>query len=417
MSLTHGVQALLAKGVHMPAPATVTVGAEVDLAAISGDDVLVHPGCRILGSQTVISAGARLGEQGPVTLVDCRLGPGVSLAGGYAANAVFLAGAAMGLGHHVREGTLVEEEVVAGHGVGLKQTILLPFVRLGSLINFCDILMAGGRGPQDRSEVGASYIHFNFTPGGDKTTPSMIGDVAAGVTLDAAPIFLGGRGGAVGPISAGYGSVVAAGSLLRGDVEAGQLTAVAAPATRHVAYRAGGYRELPRILGKNLSYLASLRALDAWYRTIREPFFAAQDLGDRVYAGALEMLASARAERVARLVAMMAKVTSSTPLRQAIAEGIGPMCQAVTGTPVAASTSPAPTAQPPAPDELVGVLGAAAAAGTPYLSAMRGLDPALAVAASSWLTAIIEQALDAAYAVVPQARPEQLSGPGVARPG
>ncbi len=52
----------------------------------------------------------------------------------------------MGLGAEVREGCLLEEETSGAHAVGLKQTILFPFVTLGSLVNFCDCLMAGGTG-------------------------------------------------------------------------------------------------------------------------------------------------------------------------------------------------------------------------------------------------------------------------------
>ena len=57
---------------------------------------------------------------------------------------------------------------------------VLAFVTIGSLVNFCDLLMAGGSSRQDHSEVGSGYIHFNFTPWGargDKATPSLIGDV------------------------------------------------------------------------------------------------------------------------------------------------------------------------------------------------------------------------------------------------
>jgi bifunctional UDP-N-acetylglucosamine pyrophosphorylase/glucosamine-1-phosphate N-acetyltransferase len=78
--------------------------------------------------------------------------------------------------------------------------------------------MAGGSGRQNHSEVGSSYIHFNFTPDGDKTTPSLIGDVPRGVMLNQRPIFLGGQGGMVGPLRMGYGNVVAAGAILREDV-------------------------------------------------------------------------------------------------------------------------------------------------------------------------------------------------------
>jgi bifunctional UDP-N-acetylglucosamine pyrophosphorylase/glucosamine-1-phosphate N-acetyltransferase len=93
-----------------------------------------------------------------------------------------------------------------------------PFATLGSLINFCDCLLAGGTSRKDHSEVGSSYIHFNFTATGDKVTPSLFGDVPRGVMLNQPPIFLGGQGGSVGPIRVGFGNVVSAGTVLRKDV-------------------------------------------------------------------------------------------------------------------------------------------------------------------------------------------------------
>ena len=117
----------------------------------------------------------------------------------------------------MREGTILEEEASIAHTVGLKQTILFPFVTLGSLINFCDCLMAGGTDRKNHSEVGSSYIHFNFTPNQDKATPSLIGDVPRGVMLNQRPIFLGGQGGMVGPVRLDYGITVAAGTILRKD--------------------------------------------------------------------------------------------------------------------------------------------------------------------------------------------------------
>lgn len=205
----------------MPLPETVHVGPEVDPDRVSGRGVTLHPGCRVSGSETVISAGVTLGAEGPVTAIDVRLGPGASIAAGYAAKTVLLEGASLGSGAHAREGTLLEEQASAAHTVGLKQTILLPFVTLGSLINFCDCLMSGGTSRRDHSEVGSSYIHFNFTPDGDKTTPSLFGDVVHGVLLDQPAVFLGGQGGTVGPVTVGFGSVVAAGSVLRSDVGPG----------------------------------------------------------------------------------------------------------------------------------------------------------------------------------------------------
>ena len=179
---------LVKKGVDIPNPLTLDIGDEVDPERISGNGVTIYPGCRIYGKNTVISAGAKIGYEGPVTIDDCQIGPNVELKAGYFNKAVFLEKANMGLGAHVREGCILEEEASGAHCVGLKQTILFPFVTLGSLINFCDCLMAGGTSRKDHSEVGSSYIHFNFTPDGDKTMASLIGDVPRGV-MSISPLF------------------------------------------------------------------------------------------------------------------------------------------------------------------------------------------------------------------------------------
>lgn len=306
---TEMIARLINKGVSIPNPLSIDLDDAVDPERISGDGVVLFPGCRVYGAKTVVSAGSKLGAEGPVTLDNCRLGPGVQLKGGYFKNSVFLEGANMGLGAQVREGCLLEEEANGAHCVGLKQTILFPFVTLGSLINFCDCLMAGGTSRKVHSEVGSSYIHFNYTPDGDKTTASLFGDVPRGVMLDQPPIFLGGQGGAVGPVRVGYGTVIAAGSVLRHDVpEDGKLVFDAPMTSPDKDHQPRHYRNLPRIVRNNVLYLANLVALEQWYRKVRQPFFARQELGDLVYEGALDMLALAREERTKRLAAMAAKV-------------------------------------------------------------------------------------------------------------
>jgi UDP-N-acetylglucosamine/UDP-N-acetylgalactosamine diphosphorylase len=213
------IKELIKKGVDIPNPLSIDVGEEVNIDQISGTAVKIYPGCRIYGEKTVISSGVQLGVEAPVTVDNCQLGPKVELKGGYFNKSVFLEKASMGLGGHVREACLLEEQASGAHCVGLKHTILFPFVTLGSLINFCSCLMAGGTSRKDHSEVGSSYIHFNFTPEGDKATASLIGDVPRGVMLNNPPIFLGGQGGMVGPLRIGYGNVVAAESVLRKDVD------------------------------------------------------------------------------------------------------------------------------------------------------------------------------------------------------
>ena len=300
------------KGVDIPNPLSLDIGEEVDIERISGRGVKIYPGCRIYGPKTVVASGAAIGREGPVTIDNCWIGPRVELKGGYFKEAVFLEGANIGLGAHVREGCILEEEAGGAHCVGLKQTILFPFVTLGSLINFCDCLMAGGTSRKDHSEVGSSYIHFNFTPSGDKTTPSLIGDVPRGVMLNKPPIFLGGQGGMVGPLRLGYGNVVAAGTILRQDfLGEKQLIVGKSHSGTVVDFNPFAYPGLSRLVENNFFYLANLKALEEWYAFVRRDFLQGQESGEWICEGLTNNLASGREERIKRLKAMADKIHGS----------------------------------------------------------------------------------------------------------
>jgi len=279
----------------------VEVGEEVDPARIA-DDAVIHPGCRIQGAETSIGPGCEIGAEAPTTLENCQLGRKVELKGGYFSGAVFFDGANMSSGAHVRAGTILEEEANGAHTVGLKQTILLPFTTLGSLINFCDILMAGGTSRKDHSEVGSSYIHFNYTPHQDKATASLIGDVPRGVFLDQKPIFLGGQGGLVGPTRIAYGSVVAAGGICRRDIaEENQLHIPASPEPGTRPYETGVYGNIDRIVKNNLLYIGNMIALREWYLHVRKAFMRRDPFDHACLEGGLRNLDLVLAERIKRL--------------------------------------------------------------------------------------------------------------------
>jgi bifunctional UDP-N-acetylglucosamine pyrophosphorylase/glucosamine-1-phosphate N-acetyltransferase len=372
---------LIDKGARIPNPLSLDIGDDVDIGRISGDGVTLWPGCRIHGAKTVISAGCELGAEGPVTLADCALGADVKLKGGYFKQSVFLDKANMGLGAQVREGCLLEEEANGAHCVGMKQTILFPFVTLGSLINFCDCLMAGGTSRKDHSEVGSSYIHFNYTPDGDKTTPSLFGDVPRGVMLDQPPIFLGGQGGAVGPVRLSYGTVVAAGSVLRDDVlEDGKLVAAPSPPGFQRDRHPHAYKNLIRVVRNNVVYLANLIALEHWYREVRQPFFAKQELGTLVHARALEILSLAKEERLKRLMAMAAKVPTSAPQGREFGERVEAVCALFDGDPAVPDGSAFIESFQPA---------VAAATGN-YLGTVQGMPPELRALGIEWLQRIVD---------------------------
>jgi hypothetical protein len=295
------VNKLLQRGVRIASPAGIEIGAEVDIQRISGDGVVIHPGCRISGERTLILPGVRLGAEAPVTVENCIVGPGVQLKGGYFREAVFLEKASCGLGSHVREGTILEEGARIAHTVGLKQTILFPFVTLGSLINFCDCLMAGGTDRNNHSEVGSSYIHFNFTPNQDKATPSLIGDVPHGVMLNQKPIFLGGQGGIVGPVRLAFGTTVAAGTILRkSELRPDRLIIGGVAKAGNIEFQPGRFSSTGRIIKNNLVYIANLMALHQWYRRVRS-LFVGQRFPETLLAGLLENSRRVVAERTRRL--------------------------------------------------------------------------------------------------------------------
>lgn len=386
----HIVEALVAKGVSIPNPWAIDIAEDVDPDRISADGVVLHQGIRLRGARTTISAGCELGAEGPVTVDDCQLGPNVALKGGYFTRAVFLAGASMTLGAHVREGTILEESASAAHTVGLKQTILFPFATLGSLINFCDAMLTGGTSGSDHSEVGSSYIHFNFTPDGDKSTPSLFGDVPRGVLLDRPPVFLGGQGGAVGPVRTGFGVVVGAGSVLREDVAEDDLLVlpesvggIRRPNKRH------GYKRLAPILEKNLAYIGSLVALDAWYAQARAPFFAHQEFGELVLDGARGALAAGLKERTKRLGALIGRVEPTDDARRELVDAKDAVLAACA------------TLDAPAPAAVLDELRARAASGIGYVEAIQGLDDRVRAEVTGWLGGIVDEVCARAAAPVP----------------
>ena len=302
------IRKLLDKGVRFPAPESVEIGKGVDPNRISGKGVVIHSGCKIYGQSTLILDNSRIGFEGPATIVDCQIGSRVDLGGGFYKDAVFLPGASTGCGAHVRKGTIIEEEASIAHTVGIKQTILFPYVTLGSLINFCDILMAGGTDRKNHSEVGSSYIHFNFTPNQDKATASLIGDVPRGVMLRQQPIFLGGQGGLVGPCHIEYGTVIAAGTIHRKDESRpDRLIFGGGGKGGNVPYRHGHYHGEKRILKNNISYIANLMALKCWYETVRSQFVS-PDFSQSLLDGAIHKVQMGIDERIHRFEEFIIKL-------------------------------------------------------------------------------------------------------------
>jgi len=296
------VKQLIDKGVSIKSPGAITIGEDVSVDLISGDGVIIHAGSKIFGSKTLIMAGCEIGYEAPVTIENCQLGRNVYLRGGFMSQSTFLKKVTVRSGADIREGCLLEEEAKCAHTVGLKQTILFPFVTLGSLINFCDCLMSGGTGRKNHSEVGSSYIHFNYTPDQDKATPSLIGDVPYGVMLNQKPIFLGGQGGLVGPSRIWYGTVIAAGTIYRKDFLKGDgllFAGVNIKKKQHLYPYL--YRGLKRIIFNNINYISNVIALHRWYMDIRYLFFEVGRMETALFNEAMEKIDMVVNERIKRL--------------------------------------------------------------------------------------------------------------------
>jgi len=306
------ITSLVRKGVNLPDPDSVYVSDDVDPERISGENVTIFPGSRIIGRRTLIMAGTTIGHESPVTLDNTIVGKNCRLNGGFFHGAVLAGSNQFGSGAHVREGTILEEEACAAHTVGLKQTILFPFVTLGSLINFCDCFMAGGTSRKDHSEVGSSFVHFNYTPNQDKATPSMMGDVHRGVMLESRPIFLGGQGGIAGPVRIAYGCITAAGSIIRKNELRENRLMFGSGASKEIslARQPHVYRNIDHIFNNNVHYIAGLIALKFWYRHVR-PLFACDYFSDELIKGMQANLDSCLKERIKRFRIFCEKLAGS----------------------------------------------------------------------------------------------------------
>jgi UDP-N-acetylglucosamine/UDP-N-acetylgalactosamine diphosphorylase len=320
ISLSDRLHSLSEKGVQLVDPRQVFIDEDVSLERIHPGSVL-FPGTRISGANTLVAPGAKIGSEGPATIVDSAIGENAEVASGFVAGTVLLNKARIGSNGHIRAGTLLEEEASTAHAVGLKHTILTSFVTLGSLINCCDCLISGGRSRANHTEIGSGFIHFNFTPwgdNGDKATPSLIGGVPRGVFLREERIFIGGLSGMVGPTHTGFGSFTVAGQIMRSDVGDNRVhSEVARKIDGPWDFKQRGLTE-PRA-ERNLEYIGHLAALRAWYADVRKPLLSPEQMSSHIgqtLDAAIGVLDSGITERTIRLQQFLsARNVALPPLR------------------------------------------------------------------------------------------------------
>ena len=417
------VAALTRRGVVLPRPEMVSIGTDVPLDAIAAGAVL-HPGCRLYGAQTRVDTGAELGPGGPVTLHDtwvgahgivgslgpvtlvrATAGPGTVLGCGVAEDAVFL-GQEMdepafttGFGFRVRKGSLYEEDANSAQHTDTKMTVLLPWVTLGSNINWCDILVAGGTGPGlgTFTEVGSGTVHFNFTPRGDKATGSCLGDVCDGVFLDQPRVFIGGNGSIIGPCTAAFGAVTGAGGRHGGDLRPGLNLPLPHPGEEAAAeFDLNYYGAVKRVALRQLQVIGQLAALDAWYAGVRAHLAAKDAARQALYARGRAMVGLNLDERIKQFDAMVARVDDSVQLLYTHLPGDVRIPQQWALVNAWNDIRPhleqhgAQYEEPPR-ELLDGLDAAAAKCGPTYTAIIRGLNPAARAAGQAWLRGIAER--------------------------
>ncbi|MGK5093403.1 hypothetical protein WDW89_15510 [Deltaproteobacteria bacterium TL4] len=297
-------------GVVIPAPEHVFITQDVPLNQIASG-VVLYPSCRISGKNThlhqeaviglrgpvciensTVGTQAVIGNLGPVTLNQTIVGPKTVLGSGVAEQAVFLGKETQvnefttGFGFRTRKGSLYEEDVSTAQYTDTKMTILFPWVTLGSNINFCDTLLAGGTGPElgNFSEVGSGTVHFNFTLRGDKATASLLGNVPNGVFLKEDRLFIGGNNSFIGPILGDFGAYTAAGIRVSGKLKPGLNLGKGFP-TGNTDYNPQVYSRAKKIIGQQINFVGQLTALYHWYQKVRCPLATNLELRELYQAG------------------------------------------------------------------------------------------------------------------------------------
>ena len=332
---------LRCRGVIIPDINSVKIGKEIStdkilpgstlfpFVRINGEKTKIHSGAKIgiYGPVTVkdswIGKNAIVGSLGPVTLKDVVVGPESILGSGVAENAVFLGKESFvnkfttGYGFRIRSGSLFEEDSSSAQHTDTKMTILFPWATLGSNINFCDVILAGGTGPDLGyfSEVGSGTIHFNFTIRGDKATASLFGNISQGVFLNKERIFVGGNNSLIGPLKSDFGVMTAADSKLKGTLSKG-LNLGKSLSNRLVQYNPKIFFGALEIISKQLNVLGELAALYNWYKQIRIQCIAKTKEQNFVYSAGLKIVELNFEERLFQLNKYISNLQNSIDLNK-----------------------------------------------------------------------------------------------------
>ncbi|MFP4037581.1 MAG: hypothetical protein ACLFUE_08685, partial [Desulfobacteraceae bacterium] len=220
-----------------------------------------------------------------------------------------------------------------------------------------------------------------------------------------------------------YGTVAAAGTILRRDVlEPNKLVVGSPPKGGVIDFIPRAYSGLRRVVEKNIHYLANLAALEAWYLYVRRPFLHEKTGGEALWSGAIERLRAAKEERIKRIKGMCANMMA------ALEKG---------GASEASARQKRELNE--RMDELAGLFleqGGSLQAGAwdrdeflssleslssryrdPYVQSIQALPEAGAAAGTRWLEKVVEDRCGRASSMIPSMRLFKGRGKGAARHG
>jgi bifunctional UDP-N-acetylglucosamine pyrophosphorylase / glucosamine-1-phosphate N-acetyltransferase len=185
-------------GVTFLSPQTTRVEAGVEL----GQDVVVGPGCSLLGA-TRVGPGAELGPH--TTVLDSSIGDGASVIHSYLVEAEVHAGAMVGPFAYLRPGAIVGEGAKVGTFVEVKNSHIGPGAKVPHLSYVGDAEVG------EEANLGASTITANYD--GRKKHRTKVGKRAK----------TGVHTSLVAPVDVGDRAYTGAGSVIDEDVPEGAL--------------------------------------------------------------------------------------------------------------------------------------------------------------------------------------------------
>jgi bifunctional UDP-N-acetylglucosamine pyrophosphorylase/glucosamine-1-phosphate N-acetyltransferase len=201
-------------GVTVTDPAATWIDAEVQIAA----DATIEPGTSLRGSSEV-GAGTVVGPN--TTLIDSKLGQGVSAPHSYLVDCEVLDDCSIGPFAYIRPQTVLAEGAKAGSFVEIKNSRVGAGAKVPHLSYVGDAEVGAG------SNLGAGTITANYD--GFRKHRTVIGDHCR-IGVDT--MF-------VAPVSIGDGAYTGAGTVIRKDVPPGALAVPEDSRQRHIE----GYAE------------------------------------------------------------------------------------------------------------------------------------------------------------------------------